>query len=124
MAVRTATAELPPRERSEPRWSLRRLIPAFVWLWLVTRVLLLVVSLNPRLYSSGVYGDVRAYGAKVERMFQGELPYRDVAIEYPPGSVPFTLIPALAAGTGAGYRLAFALEMLCVDAFGLYLAAR
>jgi len=99
-------------------------VPAFVWLWLITRVLLLVVSLNPRFYSSGVYGDVRAYGAKVERMFQGELPYRDVAIEYPPGSVPFTLIPALLVGTGPGYRLTFALEMILVDALGLYAAWR
>src|SRR6266545_946174 len=124
MAVRTATAELTARERSEPRWSVRRVIPAFVWLWVVTRLLLLVISLNPRLYSSGVYGDVRAYGAKVERMFQGELPYRDVAIEYPPGSVPFTLMPALVVGTGAGYRMAFALEMILVDALGLYAAWR
>jgi hypothetical protein len=124
MAVRTATAELSPRGRSESRWSVRRVVPAFVWLWLITRVLLLVVSLNPRFYSSGVYGDVRAYGAKVERMFQGELPYRDVAIEYPPGSVPFTLIPALLVGTGPGYRLTFALEMILVDALGLYAAWR
>lgn len=122
--MRTATAEPTARERSEPRWSVRRAIPAFVWLWVATRVLLLVISLNPRLYSSGVYGDVRAYGAKVERMFQGELPYRDVAIEYPPGSVPFTLVPALVVGTGAGYRMAFALEMILVDAVGLYAAWR
>src|SRR5262245_8091571 len=124
MAVRTATAELSGRESSEPRWSLRRAIPAFVWLWLATRILLLVISLNPKLYSSSVYGDVRAYGAKVERMFQGELPYRDVAIEYPPGSVPFTLLPALVVGTGAGYRLTFTIEMLLVDAVGLYAAWR
>lgn len=124
MAVRTATTELSPRGPSESRWSVRRVVPAFVWLWLITRVLLLVVSLNPRFYSSGVYGDVRAYGAKVERMFQGELPYRDVAIEYPPGSVPFTLIPALLVGTGPGYRLTFALEMVLVDALGLYAAWR
>src|SRR6266540_2189748 len=108
MAVRTATAELTARERSEPRWSVRRVIPAFVWLWVVTRLLLLVISLNPRLYSSGVYGDVRAYGAN----------------EYPPGSVPFTLMPALVVGTGAGYRMAFALEMILVDALGLYAAWR
>src|SRR6266545_6257258 len=124
MVVRTATAEPSARERPEPRWSVRRAIPAFVWLWVATRLLLLVISLNPRLYSSGVYGDVRAYGAKVERMFQGELPYRDVAIEYPPGSVPFTILPALAVGTGAHYRLAFAVEMLAVDALGYYAATR
>jgi hypothetical protein len=95
-----------------------------VGLWLVTRAVLLVVSLNPRLYSAALFGDVRFYGAKVERMFQGELPYRDVATEYPPGSVPFTILPALVTGTGAGYRLAFACEMLAVDAVGLWAATR
>jgi hypothetical protein len=124
MATSTAPAELPTRDRLERLRSVRRAVPAFVWLWLATRVLLLVVSVNPRLYSTDLYGDVRAYGAKVERMFQGELPYRDVAIEYPPGSVPFTLVPGLAVGTGAGYRLAFVVEMLLVDALGLYAAWR
>jgi Glycosyltransferase family 87 len=95
-----------------------------VGLWVLTRAVLLVVSLNPRLYSAAVFGDVRFYAAKVERIFQGELPYRDVAIEYPPGSVPFTIVPALAGGTGAGYRLAFACEMVLVDAVGLWAASR
>jgi hypothetical protein len=98
--------------------------PLVTGLWLLTRVLLLVVALNPRLYSAGVFGDVTAYGAKVERMFQGELAYRDVAIEYPPGSVPFTVIPGVLVGTGAGYRRAFAIEMVLVDALGLYAAGR
>jgi hypothetical protein len=93
-------------------------------LWLLTRVVLLVVSLNPRLYSAALFGDVRFYGAKVERMFQGELPYRDVATEYPPGSVPFTILPGLVVGTGGGYRLVFACEMLLVDAVGLWAATR
>ena len=98
--------------------------PAGAGLWLLTRAVLLVVSLNPRLYSAALFGDVRFYGAKVERMFQGELPYRDVATEYPPGGVPFTILPALVVGTGAGYRLAFACEMLLVDAVGLWAATR
>ena len=93
-----------------------------VGLWLLTRAVLLIISLNPRLYSAALFGDVRFYGAKVERIFQGELPYRDVATEYPPGSVPFTILPALVVGTGAGYRLAFACEMLLVDAVGLWVA--
>jgi hypothetical protein len=105
-------------------WSSRQPALLLIGLWVLTRALLLWVSLNPRIYSAALFGDVRFYGAKVERMFQGELPYRDVAIEYPPGSVPFTVLPALAVGTGAGYRLAFAVEMLCLDGFGLYLATR
>ena len=59
----------------------RRADLVVVGLWLATRAALLVVSLNPRLYSAALFGDVRFYGAKVERMFQGELPYRDVATE-------------------------------------------
>jgi Glycosyltransferase family 87 len=102
----------------------RRVDLLVVGLWLVTRAVLLVVALNPRLYSAALFGDVRFYGAKVERMFQGELPYRDVATEYPPGSVPFTILPGLVVGTGAGYRLAFACEMLAVDAVGLWAATR
>jgi len=99
-------------------------VTPLLWLWVATRLLLLVVSLNPKLYSGGLFGDVRSYGARVERMFQGELPYRDIAIEYPPGSVPFTVLPGLVTGTGAGYRLAFAVEMLLVDAVGLYASLR
>ena len=49
----------------------RRVDPLVVGLWLVTRVVLLVVALNPRLYSAALFGDVRFYGAKVDRMFQG-----------------------------------------------------
>jgi hypothetical protein len=106
-------------------WRTPRRVPAaVVVLWALTRLPLLILALNPGLYDGAVSGDVRGYGAKVERMFQGELPYRDVAIEYPPGSVPFTLLPALIAGTGAHYRLAFALTMLAVDALGLWAAFR
>jgi hypothetical protein len=122
--VRAATAERAAGDAHSGRLSVRHVQLAVVGLWLVTRVVLLVVSLHPRWYSAALFGDVRLYGAKVERMFQGEVPYRDVAIEYPPGSVPFTILPALAVGTGAGYRLAFAVEMLLVDGIGLWAAIR
>ena len=38
--------------------------------------------------------------------------------------MPFTILPALVVGTGGGYRLAFACEMLLVDAVGLWAATR
>lgn len=105
-------------------WSPRKVVVAVLLLWVATRVLLLVLALNPSLYSSAIQGDVRGYGAKVERIFQGEVPYRDVAIEYPPGSLPFTVLPGMLVGTGEHYRLAFALTMLAVDAVGLYASVR
>ena len=121
MRVETAERGASAGRRSRRSWP--RVDPV-LGLWLATRTVLLVVSLNPRLYSAALWGDVRFYGAKVERMFQGELPYRDVATEYPPGSVPFTVLPALVVGTGARYRLAFACEMLLVDLVGLAAAVR
>jgi hypothetical protein len=125
LALRAATAVRAAHLVTRaPRLPSRQAQLVIVGLWAATRVVLLVVSLNPRLYSAALFGDVRLYGAKAERMFQGELPYRDVAIEYPPGSVPFTIVPGLVVGTGAGYRLAFVLEMLVVDAVGLWAAVR
>jgi hypothetical protein len=122
--VRAASVEGEARAEGRDTRSAGRVDLLVVGLWVLTRAVLLVVSLNPRLYSAAVFGDVRFYAAKVERMFQGELPYRDVAIEYPPGSVPFTILPGLVVGTGAGYRLVFACEMVLVDAVGLWAASR
>ena len=107
--------------RAAARWGP---FAAVLGLWSLTRLLLLLLALDPDAYSGAIMGDVILYAAKVERMFQGELPYRDVAIEYPPGSVPFTLFPALLAGTGEHYKLAFGLTMLTVDAIGLGIATR
>jgi hypothetical protein len=122
--VRAASVEGEARAEGRDSRSAARVDLLVVGLWVLTRAVLLVVSLNPRLYSAAVFGDVRFYAAKVERIFQGEVPYRDVAIEYPPGSVPFTILPGLVVGTGAGYRLAFACEMVLVDAVGLWAASR
>jgi hypothetical protein len=122
--VRAASVEGEARAEGRDGRSAGRIDLLVVGLWVLTRAVLLVVSLNPRLYSAAVFGDARFYAAKVERIFQGELPYRDVAIEYPPGSVPFTILPGLVVGTGAGYRRAFACEMVLVDAVGLWAASR
>jgi Glycosyltransferase family 87 len=122
--MRAASVKGEARAEGRDRRSPGRVDLLVVGLWALTRLVLLVVSLNPKLYSAAVFGDARFYAAKVERMFQGELPYRDVAIEYPPGSVPFTILPGLVVGTGAGYRLAFACEMVLVDAVGLWAATR
>jgi hypothetical protein len=122
--VRAASVAGEARAEGREGRSAGRVDLLVLGLWVLTRAVLLVVSLNPRLYSAAVFGDARFYAAKVERMFQGEVPYRDVAIEYPPGSAPFTILPGLVVGTGAGYRLAFACEMVLVDAVGLWAASR
>ena len=48
--------------------------------------------------------DTPVYERYGEAMAEGELPYRDFDVEYPPGALPVFLVPALA---GSDFRVAF-----------------
>ncbi|AHY46283.1 Protein of unknown function (DUF2029) [Rubrobacter radiotolerans] len=71
--------------------------------------------------------DVGIYAETGEAVLSGNLPYRDFFIEYPPGSIPVFLPPALFTQSVAGYLDAFALQMglfLVVSLALVVLAAR
>jgi hypothetical protein len=56
--------------------------------------------------------DFGLYRVNARALLDGLLPYRDFALEYPPGVLVPTLLPALVAGTtGDGYLIAFAVLM-------------
>ena len=55
--------------------------------------------------------DVPHYFAYGEAMRRGLVPYRDFAVEYPPGALAAFGLPALVATTHHGYRVAFELVM-------------
>ena len=65
-------------------------------------------------------GDALVYRAWSDAVLDQRLrPYAEVAIEYPPGSLPFVLVPRLS-GTGeVAYRDGLIAVMLAVDAIGL-----
>jgi hypothetical protein len=64
------------------------------------------------LFRAERYRDVHLYGIYADRFLRGELPYRDVFVEYPPGAFAVFLPPA--ALPGGDYNFAFkSLMALC-----------
>jgi uncharacterized membrane protein len=76
---------------------------------------LLASSLPPpsRLFSRPDHGDISEYFDYTQRTFDGQLPYRDFTLEYPPGALPVLL----AAGPAdRGYYDRFRVLMLALGA--------
>jgi glycosyl transferase family 87 len=64
------------------------------------------------LFRAERYRDVHLYGIYADRFFRGELPYRDVFVEYPPGAFAVFMPPAVL--PGGAYNAAFkSLMALC-----------
>ena len=67
--------------------------------------------------------DLRIYRDAGEAMLRGSIPYRDFPLEYPPGSLPAFVPPALFSDDGTGFRSVFASEMALVLVVSLALTA-
>lgn len=94
------------------------LIVAFV----VTRLVVAWLADHPELYGphdTKVTGDTDLYASWAAQLAGAErAPYSEVAIEYPPGSLPFIVLPRAWEALGHSYRSGFIASMLAVDAFG------
>jgi hypothetical protein len=103
---------------------LRRGLWLLFGLFLVTRLSLVYVGADPSIYQGRdhqIGADVSIYAGWADEIVErNRLPYRDVPIEYPPGSLPFIVAPAVAeAVTGVPYRVWFAGAMVSLDLLGL-----
>jgi hypothetical protein len=67
--------------------------------------------------------DLAIYREAGESILRGELPYRDLFIEYPPGSLPAFVLPAVFSASRDGYVDAFASEMAVLLGITLLLTA-
>lgn len=82
--------------------------------------ILLLLSLAPpqRVLSRSGHGDVAEYFRYAQRTFDGQIPYRDFRLEYPPGALPVLL----AAGpANHGYYNRFRILMLTLGAAAIVL---
>jgi hypothetical protein len=84
-------------------------------------LLVLSAGLPPDLREGS--NDLSLYREAGESILQGEVPYRDFFIEYPPGSLPAFVPPALFSASQAGFIGLFSLEMALTLAVALLLTA-
>ena len=98
-------------------WAPVALLGAFLY-W---RLLALSAGLPPDLREGS--NDLEIYRRAGEAVLRGEVPYRDFFLEYPPGSLPAFVPPALLSSGKAGYISAFSSEMALVLVATLALTA-
>jgi hypothetical protein len=87
----------------------------------VTRVLSAWLAYSPDVYrgDTDVAGDVAIYHFYAHEIIdENRAPYRDVKIEYPPGSLILIALPYAVSADADTYRLLFIIEMIVVDALG------
>jgi hypothetical protein len=63
-------------------------------------------------YAHGQIRDTPEYQAYGEGVVDGQVPYRDFDVEYPPGALPVFVLPAIGSPSEHGYRIRFDLLML------------
>lgn len=91
------------------------------WLWLVLGALAVGhVVLFMQLFVKLSY-DVELYYDYASKMVSGLLPYRDFAVEYPPGALLVFLLPRLFVSSPEAYNTAFTVEMMLCDLACLFI---
>ncbi|MDQ3992761.1 MAG: hypothetical protein M3229_03790, partial [Actinomycetota bacterium] len=76
-------------------------------------LLLTWLLLHRGFWAEGPISDVPVYERYGEAMVAGEVPYRDFAVEYPPGALPVFALPTVGDGSDGYRRLFEALMWLC-----------
>jgi hypothetical protein len=106
--------------RTTEHWLHRRELTLVVAVFASSRVLMAFLAAFPQAYTPTVLpvtSDLFLYFRWAHEILGGSTPYADIAIEYPPGTLPFIVWPAVAkAAVGIPYRMGFIGTMVAVDA--------
>jgi hypothetical protein len=113
----TGSPSAPTTRAPHPRTWAGRMVPLLL-VFVLTRTGGAWLADHPVRYGRDVTGDVELYAFWADHIVEGESPYSDVPVQYPPGLLPFILAPEGLAD-GFSYRNSLIGLMLMVDAFGL-----
>jgi hypothetical protein len=101
------------------RWILAAVLVQAAWMAVAASPMFFypMVASAQRLFGGSigweaVFDDVGIYRRYASEIARGRVPYREIAIEYPIGALPWFLGPWLVARSEAAYRWAFAAEMM------------
>jgi uncharacterized membrane protein len=115
-AERTAPPSARPSQSFLQDWG-----PGLLAVVIAPVLLVVFVQIRVTAVSSIDVGLYRWWG---EAIAHGAVPFRDVAIEYPPAAVPLFVLPALVTSSWFGYAIVFATVVGAVGMAGLLVAAR
>ena len=99
-----------PAERASVALAALFAAAAFATSWAV---------LHLHVYSHYQIRDTPVYRQYGETMVHGRVPYRDFAVEYPPGALATFVLPALGSPSSHGYRARFDVLMLLCGALAV-----
>jgi uncharacterized membrane protein len=88
------------------------------WVIVVTAFCLLHLLVFTRVFYNGG-SDIDGYYRYASFLGQGQLPYRDFSVEYPPGALLIFYLPSLFSGNISQFTTAFTFEMLLFDIAGM-----
>jgi uncharacterized membrane protein len=74
-------------------------------------------------FTADEISDLPVYQRYGDRMEEGDVPYADFRVEYPPGALPVFVVPSLLSDTEHGYRRVFEALMFACAAGALLLVA-
>ena len=93
-------------------------------LFAIINVFILLIWMNFSAFDPRIHPDVELYLSYADLMMNGQVPYRDFTVEYPPLALLLLLIPRLFSENLAGYADGFAILMVAFNLLGLYFASR
>lgn len=97
--------------KMKPKWQLA--------VFCAIHLLILAVVFKSDLYSGMRYSSIGLFFNTSSNLFNGQIPYRDFIIEYPPAALIFFSLPHLFVSSYSTYTVAFIVEIALFDLAGL-----
>ncbi|MGC8829017.1 MAG: glycosyltransferase 87 family protein [Verrucomicrobiia bacterium] len=89
--------------------------PRKFWIvFLISYLTLVQIAELPRSLNSEPHGDIKLYERVIRNIYNGQLPYKDFQLEYPPYAILFFILPSFFSTTRS-FQTVFGVQILIAD---------